>query len=192
MPLVGDRVRLAHRPPRSFRRPLRRRLFHASAHAPAAAGRAPVDAPSSCARPLQPPPSRPHSSPPSPPPPPVAPLRSPPRLLHRSRVVWPRCLRSEGLYSGQHLRKSTRTPFLERRILPIRRVWRHVCISLESRLNGPKAPKFPAARASRLEFRGADRSGGGPTGTFPDTTWKRYTFFTFLVPRAPPTPSDAD
>ena len=60
MPLVGDRVRLAHRPPRSFRLPLRRRLFHASAHAPAAAGRAPVDAPSSCARPLQPPPSHGH------------------------------------------------------------------------------------------------------------------------------------
>ena len=36
MPLVGDRVRLAPRPHRSFRRPLRRRLFHASAHAPAA------------------------------------------------------------------------------------------------------------------------------------------------------------
>ena len=58
----------------------------------------------------------------------------------------------------------TRTPFLERRILPIRRVWRHVCISLESRLNGPKAPKFPAARTSRLEFRGADRS---PEGALP-------------------------
>ena len=37
----GDRVRLAPRPHRSFRRPLRRRRLHASAPAPAAAGRAP-------------------------------------------------------------------------------------------------------------------------------------------------------
>ena len=77
--------------------------------------------PDSCSRGVQrvlrPPPPRssraleptPPLSPPSPPPP-VAPLRSPPRLLHRSRVVWLRCLRSAGLYSGQHLRKST--PFL--------------------------------------------------------------------------------
>ena len=97
MPLVGDRVELAPRPHRSFRRPLRRRLFHASAHAPA--GRAPY-APSSCARPLQPPPSRPHSSPPSPPPPPVAPLRSPPRLLHRSCVVCGRDVCAVRVYSG--------------------------------------------------------------------------------------------
>ena len=121
MPLVGDRVKLAPRPHRSFRRPLRRRLFHASAHAPAAAGRAP-NAPSSCARPLQPPPSRPHSSPPSPPPPPVAPLRSPHGYCTAVVLcVAAMCLRG----AGQRQRSAPanlsipRSPFLERRILQV-------------------------------------------------------------------------
>ena len=115
---VGDRVRLAPRPHRSFRRPLRRRLFHASAHAPAAAGRAPVDAPSSCTRPL----FSPH---------PLDPTR---RHPHRRRRRSPPFARRHGYCTavvlcgrdvcavrvyigGQHLRKST--PFLERRILQV-------------------------------------------------------------------------
>ena len=118
MPLVGDRVRLAPRPHRSFRRPLRRRLFHASAHAPAAAGRAPVDAPSSCTRPL----FSPH---------PLDPTR---RHPHRRRRRSPPFARRHGYCTavvlcgrdvcavrvyigGKHLRKST--PFLERRILQV-------------------------------------------------------------------------
>ena len=116
---VGDRVRLAPRPHRSFRRPLRRRLFHASAHAPAAAGRAPVDAPSSCTRPL----FSPH---------PLDPTR---RHPHRRRRRSPPFARRHGYCTavvlcgrdvcavrvyigGKHLRKST--PFLERsRILQV-------------------------------------------------------------------------
>ena len=115
---LGDMVRLAPRPHRSFRRPLRRRLFHASAHAPAAAGRAPVDAPSSCTRPL----FSPH---------PLDPTRCHP---HRRRRRSPPFARRHGYCTavvlcgrdvcavrvyigGQHLRKST--PFLERRILQV-------------------------------------------------------------------------
>ena len=112
MPLVGDRVRLAPRPHRSFRRPLRRRLR------PCTRSRGPRARRSLIVRPTS---SAPTLSTPL-----VATLTAaaagrPPSLAAtviapQSCCVWPRCLRSAGQRSAP---ANLYPPFLERRILQV-------------------------------------------------------------------------